>query len=198
MLMSALLNRATEDVRRIWKIRDAKQALQVLIQRGSLGDETSTRFAAAEKELEAEVIEVVAEANTFKQGWGQWIFASASEMATKDKVKQAYRDIDSVRLEEEKRLEARKALKARSSPSSLPPPSLEPPVTVIPATSAEATASSAISTALDATAKLTATSSEMSRRGSSISDTGSGVSSGAGSSTKGATPSKNKKKGKKK
>jgi translocation protein SEC66 len=100
MLMSALLNRATEDVRRIWKLRDAKQALQVLIQRGSLGDETATRFGAAEKELEAEVVEVVAEANTFKQGWGQWIFLSASEMATKDKLRQAYRDIDSVRLEE--------------------------------------------------------------------------------------------------
>lgn len=81
-------------------MRDHKPALQLLLQKGSLGDETAARFAAAEKELEAEVVEVVGEANTFKQGWGQWIFPSASEIAMKEKTKGVFEDIAKVRDEE--------------------------------------------------------------------------------------------------
>ena len=98
--MSALLCRAVTDVKRIWQLRDSKQALNILVQKGSLGDETVARFAAAEKELEAEVVDVVAEANTFKQGWGQWIFASASEIAQREKIKSVLEGLPKIKQEQ--------------------------------------------------------------------------------------------------
>lgn len=61
MLKAALLRRATEDINRIMTIRDQKQALALLLQRGSVGDDLWQRFLRAEKEMEAEVRDVVQE-----------------------------------------------------------------------------------------------------------------------------------------
>ena len=71
LLKSALLVRATADVKRIWRLRDDKAALNSLHQRGLIGDDTMTRFGAAEKELEAEIVDVVQEANTFPTRMGR-------------------------------------------------------------------------------------------------------------------------------
>jgi translocation protein SEC66 len=100
VLKAALLNRAMTDVKRIIRMRDDKQALSVLLQKGSIGDETMARFNMAEKELEAEILDVVSEANTFKEGWGQLIFPSASEMVAHLKHKEVYYDIHRQRIEE--------------------------------------------------------------------------------------------------
>jgi translocation protein SEC66 len=43
------------------QIRNAKQALQVLLQRGSVGDDLWQRFQRAEKEIEEELRDVVQE-----------------------------------------------------------------------------------------------------------------------------------------
>lgn len=72
------------DVRRIWKIRDDKAALGILIQKGSVGDDLLARFAKAEKELESEVLDVVNEANSFTPAWGPGIFQTASEMVASE------------------------------------------------------------------------------------------------------------------
>jgi translocation protein SEC66 len=61
VLKSALLRRATEDINRIMAIRDQKQALALLLQRGSVGDDLWQSFSRAEKEMEAEVRDVVQE-----------------------------------------------------------------------------------------------------------------------------------------
>lgn len=100
VLKAALLNRAMADVRRIMRLRDDKQALSVLLQKGSIGDESMAKFTLAEKELEAEIIDVVSEANTFREGWGQLIFPSASEMVTHLKHKEAYYGIPEQRSQE--------------------------------------------------------------------------------------------------
>lgn len=104
VLKAALLNRAMADVKRIIRMRDDKQALGVLLQKGSIGDETMARFNMAEKELEAEILDVVSEANTFKEGWGQMIFPSASEMVAHLKHKEVYYDIHRQRTEESESL----------------------------------------------------------------------------------------------
>ncbi|KAL9112001.1 MAG: hypothetical protein Q9227_003621 [Pyrenula ochraceoflavens] len=83
LLRAALLNRAVEDIHRIMHIRSRKQALGTLLQRGSVGDEIWQRLLRAERELEAEVREVVEEANAFQPNWGQTIFQSANEMANR-------------------------------------------------------------------------------------------------------------------
>ncbi|KAJ1026750.1 hypothetical protein NDA16_002047 [Ustilago loliicola] len=105
VLKAALLNRAMTDVRRIMRMRDDKQALGTLLQKGSIGDETMARFALAEKELEAEILDVVSEANTFREGWGQLIFPTASEMVAHLKHKEVYYEIQRQRAAEVKKLE---------------------------------------------------------------------------------------------
>ena len=61
VLKAALLLRAEEDIKRILEIRNAKQALSTLLARGSVGDELWQRFLRAEKEIEAELRDVVEE-----------------------------------------------------------------------------------------------------------------------------------------
>ncbi|OKL56865.1 hypothetical protein UA08_07832 [Talaromyces atroroseus] len=80
VLKAALLRRAAEDIRRVMAIRDQKQALALLLQRGSVGDDLWQRFQRAEKEMEEEVRDVVREANAYAPNWGQTIFQSAREM----------------------------------------------------------------------------------------------------------------------
>ncbi|TXT10910.1 hypothetical protein VHUM_01661 [Vanrija humicola] len=133
MLKSALLVRATADVKRIWRIKEDKQTLQGLHQRGLVGDDTMARFAAAEKELEAEIVDVVSEANTFRNGWGTMIFATASEMAHAERTRDTVINIGKVKALEEKRLslrakllglpvvQAQLAANAQRSPGSVSP-----------------------------------------------------------------------------
>lgn len=61
VLKAALLRRAGEDIKRVMAIRDQKQALSLLLQRGSVGDDLWQRFSRAEKEMEDEVRDVVQE-----------------------------------------------------------------------------------------------------------------------------------------
>ena len=63
VLKAALLLRAEEDIKRILEIKSAKQALSTLLARGSVGDELWQRFLRAEKEIEAELRDVVEEVN---------------------------------------------------------------------------------------------------------------------------------------
>lgn len=93
ILVAALLRRAMDDVKLIWSIRDAKTSLTTLLQKGQIGDELWERFLLAEKELEGEIVEVVGEANTFEPGYGQRIFAHASDMVSHERWKEIYRDI---------------------------------------------------------------------------------------------------------
>lgn len=93
-----------EDVRLIWSVRDSKQALQTLLQKGQVGDELWEQFLQAEKELEAEIVEVVGEANTFQEGYGQQIFAIASEMVSHERWKEIYEKIPEKREAEKSEL----------------------------------------------------------------------------------------------
>lgn len=90
VLKAALLRRAVTDITRIHSMREDKQAATVLVQKGSVGDDLLTRLLAAEKELETEVLEVVGEANSFKEGWGTYIFQTANEMLTNEKTRELY------------------------------------------------------------------------------------------------------------
>ncbi|KAH7076857.1 translocation protein-like protein sec66 [Paraphoma chrysanthemicola] len=110
ILKAALLRRATEDIHRIVQIRNAKQALQVLLQRGSVGDDLWKRFERAEKEIEEELRDVVQEANAFAPNWGQTIFQSASEMAQNTHIRERLGEIMAKSEEEKKWWESRKAM----------------------------------------------------------------------------------------
>ncbi|KAL1384695.1 Pre protein translocase subunit Sec66-domain-containing protein [Phyllosticta capitalensis] len=65
VLKAALMRRAVEDIHRLVEVRNAKQALQSLLQKGSVGDDLWQRFQRAEKEIEAELRDVVQEVCRF-------------------------------------------------------------------------------------------------------------------------------------
>ena len=88
------------DVHRVMRLREDKPALQALLQKGSIGDDLWNSLLAAEKELEAEIVEVVAEANTFVEGWGQIIFETASQMIANEKMRTMFESTPQLRAEQ--------------------------------------------------------------------------------------------------
>lgn len=78
------------DVTRVVKLREDKPALQNLLQKGSIGDDLWNSLLQAEKELETEIMEVVAEANTFVEGWGAIIFQTAGELIANEKMRSVF------------------------------------------------------------------------------------------------------------
>ncbi|KAF2675253.1 translocation protein-like protein sec66 [Microthyrium microscopicum] len=93
VLKAALLRRAQEDVQRVLQMRNSKQALATLLQRGSIGDDLWQRFLRAEQECEEEVRDVVQEANAFADNWGSFIFQSAHEMAQNQQTRKRMAEI---------------------------------------------------------------------------------------------------------
>ncbi|KAI0872094.1 Sec62/63 complex, subunit Sec66 [Hypoxylon argillaceum] len=94
VIRAALLRRAVEDIRRIIQIRTSKQALNTLLQRGSVGEDLNQRFLAAEKEIEEELRDVVNEANALAPGWGQVIFQSANEITANTVLRTRLEEIE--------------------------------------------------------------------------------------------------------
>jgi len=107
LLKSALVRRAMADVQRVIRIREDKPALQNLLQKGSIGDDLWNSLLSAEKELEAEIMEVVSEANSFVEGWGQVIFPTANEMLANEKMRAAFERIAETRADLEAKYDIR-------------------------------------------------------------------------------------------
>jgi translocation protein SEC66 len=122
LLKSALVRRAMGDVHRALRIREDKPALQNLLQKGSIGDDLWNSLLSAEKELEAEIVEVVNEANAYVEGWGSVIFQTANEMIANEKMRATFE-----RMQEAKELLAAKYdLKAKVNSPSTPAQSPAP------------------------------------------------------------------------
>jgi len=131
LLKAALVRRAIADVQRILRIREDKPALQNLLQKGSIGDDLWNSLLAAEKELEAEIVEVHAEANTFVEGWGQVLFQTASEMVANEKTRAIVEQIPVERARNEvkygKRVVDQKSAAPVSAPAGPTTPKLATP-----------------------------------------------------------------------
>ncbi|PYH99523.1 hypothetical protein BO71DRAFT_394254 [Aspergillus ellipticus CBS 707.79] len=142
VLKAALLRRAIEDIRRVMALRTQKPALAMLLQRGSVGDDLWQRFLRAEKEMEDEVRDVVAEANAYAPGWGQTIFQNANEMLNNAILRERM-EKQQAKLEEEKQwwekkkegymkeldVEADDSATKKSDPAAAAPAAAAAPVT---------------------------------------------------------------------
>lgn len=110
ILCAALQERACEDILRIREIQTRKAPLNTLLQRGVVGDEVWQRLLRAEQELEAELKDVVAEANALANGWGQIIFQSANEIVmnrmSKKKIAEVRANLDQEKAKWEQTKEA--------------------------------------------------------------------------------------------
>ncbi|KAL1746347.1 Pre protein translocase subunit Sec66-domain-containing protein [Schizophyllum fasciatum] len=112
LLKAALVRRAVQDVQRVVRIREDKPALTVLLQKGSIGDDLWSSFQAVEKEMEVELAEVIGEANSFVEGWGQFIFQTASEIYANEKTRATFEKIHEARTD----LEQKYSRKAKFQP----------------------------------------------------------------------------------
>ncbi|KAB8230173.1 translocation protein S66 [Aspergillus alliaceus] len=148
VLKAALLRRAEEDIRRVLALRSQKQALGMLLQRGSVGDDLWQRFQRAEKEMEDEVRDVVSEANAYVPGWGQTIFQSANEMMNNTLYRERIAEQQSKLAEERQWWEKKKAsikdgfmkeLDAEGASSTAPPQKVEPAPVTTPTTTSGST-----------------------------------------------------------
>lgn len=81
LINAALIRWASESVRKLLKLKTNKEILSTLHQRGSIGDNTYTKFLAQEKQIELELNVIVQEANSIKPEWGNTIFQTAQEVA---------------------------------------------------------------------------------------------------------------------
>ena len=98
-LKAALMRRAIADVFRAVRFREDKPAIQNLLQKGLVGDDLWNSLLAAEKELEGEVREVCAEANTFVEGWGSLIFPTANEVIANERMRAMFESTNKLRAE---------------------------------------------------------------------------------------------------
>ena len=98
-----------EDIDRLIQIKSAKQACSSLLLRGSVGDDLWQRFQRAEKEMEEELRDVVAEANALAPNWGPTIFQSAHEIAANTKLRQRLEEIDAQKATEKQWWEKRRS-----------------------------------------------------------------------------------------
>jgi translocation protein SEC66 len=91
-----------EDVGRIYELREQKPSLTNLVKSGQIGEDVWNQFQAAEEEMELELMEVVQEANRLKDGWGQQIFQTASEMVMHERQKEQQREMEEMQKEQER------------------------------------------------------------------------------------------------
>ncbi|KAH7340871.1 Pre protein translocase subunit Sec66-domain-containing protein [Rhizoctonia solani] len=132
LLKAALLRRAVADVIRVNRMREDKAALQQLLQKDAIPESLWTAFQAAEKQLEAEIVDVVTEANSFHPAWGTIIFASANEILMNEKLKAPLLTMQATRAEAEQKYGSKTAsssantltVKPSASPSITPSPSV--------------------------------------------------------------------------
>ncbi|KAK6499416.1 translocation protein S66 [Arthrobotrys conoides] len=90
VLRAALLRRATDVIQKAIVIRQSKGPLQALLQKGSVGDDTWAQFLKAEQDIDAEIKEVAEDAMALSnqnQQWAQFIFQSAAEMLTNERLR---------------------------------------------------------------------------------------------------------------
>ncbi|KAK6517503.1 translocation protein S66 [Arthrobotrys megalospora] len=90
VLRAALLRRATDVIQKAITIRQSKGPLQALLQKGSIGDDTWAQFLQAEQTIDAEIKEVAEDAMALgnqNQQWAQFIFQSAAEIITNERLR---------------------------------------------------------------------------------------------------------------
>jgi translocation protein SEC66 len=88
VLNAALLRRACESVSQLISVKQSKQALHGLLQRGQVGEELWKQCEVAEREADAELVDIVSEAEALQKEWGKVILPNAQEMMWNHELKQ--------------------------------------------------------------------------------------------------------------
>jgi translocation protein SEC66 len=98
-LRKALLRRAMSDIKRIWQLQEEKDSLFKLMRSGSVPESLWANYKDADQEMQLEIYDLQAEAETFKAGWSQGILKEAAQLVQKERELQALKQ----RIEQEER-----------------------------------------------------------------------------------------------
>jgi len=115
-----------------------------------VGDDIWNSLLAAEKELEGEIMEVVAEANTFVEGWGSVIFQTANEMIANEKIRATFESTEERKAE----YALRYGMKAKSIPIPAPISVTAAPPAVPPNTLAAVQSGTSVTSPTTQTSKI--------------------------------------------
>ena len=83
-LRKLLIRRVMENVRRIWKMQNDRESIYALMRSGAIEEQLWKDFKAAEADMQLEIYDVQAEAETFKEGWSTSIIRDAAELCRKE------------------------------------------------------------------------------------------------------------------
>ncbi len=98
-LRKALLRRAMSDIKRIWQLQEEKDSLYKLMRSGSVPESLWANYKDADQEMQLEIYDLQAEAETFKSGWSAGILKEAAQLVQKERELQMLKQ----RIEEEER-----------------------------------------------------------------------------------------------
>lgn len=93
-LQASLLASAADSMQRMLALRMDKQALQTLLERGSLGDDAASMLESAERDAQAELVSISRDASEHHQSWGKQIFDSAGEVVENYEARNIVLDIN--------------------------------------------------------------------------------------------------------
>lgn len=92
VLRKALLRRAMTDIRRVWELQEEKEVLHKLTRSGAIPESMWNSYKDADHDMQLEIYDLQAEAETFKPGWSQAILKEAAQLIQRERELQALRN----------------------------------------------------------------------------------------------------------
>lgn len=91
VLRKALLRRAMTDLKRVWELQEEKEALHKLTRSGAIPESMWNSYKDADHDMQLEIYDLQAEAETFKPGWSQSILKEAAQLVQRERELQMLR-----------------------------------------------------------------------------------------------------------
>lgn len=91
VLRKALLRRAMTDIKRVWELQEEKEALHKLTRSGAIPESMWNSYKDADHDMQLEIYDLQAEAETFKPGWSQGILKEAAQLVQRERELQMLR-----------------------------------------------------------------------------------------------------------
>lgn len=85
VLRKALLRRAMTDVKRVWQLQEEKESLHKLTRSGAIPESMWNSYKDADHDMQLEIYDLQAEAETFKPGWSQSILKEAAQLVQRER-----------------------------------------------------------------------------------------------------------------
>lgn len=85
VLRKALLRRAMTDVKRVWELQEEKEALQKLTRSGAIPESMLNSYKDADHDMQLEIFDLQAEAETFKPGWSETILKESAQLVQRER-----------------------------------------------------------------------------------------------------------------